>query len=76
MGLSLRHIHCYEKNEKEFFQLVGFRDYLNEHEEAAKQYEDLKKKLASDFPEDRVAYTKGKEAVIKGIYHILDSQGG
>ncbi|MFR1866503.1 GrpB family protein [Eisenbergiella massiliensis] len=40
MGLSLRHIHCYEKNEKEFFQLVGFRDYLNEHAEAAKQYED------------------------------------
>ena len=76
MGLALRHIHCYEKNEKEFFQLVGFRDYLNEHAEAAKQYEDLKKKLASDFPEDRVAYTKGKEAFIKGIYHILDSQGG
>lgn len=56
--------------------MVGFRDYLNEHAEAAKQYEDLKKKLASDFPEDRVAYTKGKEAFIKGIYHILDSQGG
>lgn len=74
-GLSLRHIHCYGKNEKEFFQLVGFRDYLNEHAEAAKQYEDLKKTLASDFPEDRVAYTKGKEEFIKGIYHILDFQG-
>ena len=71
MGLSLRHIHCYEKNEKEFFQLVGFRDYLNEHAEAAKQYEDLKKKLASDFPEDRVAYTKGKEALKSTCHAIL-----
>src|SRR5574344_1777324 len=29
--VSLRHIHCYGADEQEFYQLVGFRDYLNSH---------------------------------------------
>lgn len=70
--ISLRHIHCYDANDNEFFQLVGFRDYLNSHPDVAKQYSELKKKLASLYPEDRVAYTKGKEDFIQDIYALLD----
>lgn len=70
--ISLRHIHCYDASDKEFFQLTGFRDYLNSHPEAAKEYAELKKVLASKCPEDRVAYTNGKEAFIHGIYALLN----
>ncbi len=66
--ISLRHIHCYDRTDNEFFQLVGFRDYLNTHDEAAQRYAKLKEILAFQYPEDRVAYTKGKETFIKSIY--------
>ena len=70
--ISLRHIHCYDAQDKGFFQLVGFRDYLNSHPDEAKKYSELKKVLASQYPEDRVAYTKGKETFIQNIYALLD----
>lgn len=70
--ISLRHIHSYDVNDHEFFQLIGFRDYLNSHPDVAKQYSELKKKLASLYSEDRIAYTKGKEDFIQNIYALLD----
>ncbi len=70
--VSLRHIHCYEALDKEFFQLVGFRDYLNTHSDIAMKYSELKKSLALQYPEDRIAYTKGKEDFIYNIYELLD----
>lgn len=70
--ISLRHIHCYDVSDKEFIQLVGFRDYLNSHSDAAKKYSELKEKLARLYPEDRIAYTKGKESFIESIYAILN----
>lgn len=70
--ISLRHIHCYDRDEKEFELLVGFRDYLNAHIDAALQYEKIKKELLKKYPDDRVSYTRGKEAFIKSIYSILE----
>jgi GrpB-like predicted nucleotidyltransferase (UPF0157 family) len=69
--ISLRHIHCYDQTEKEFDLLVGFRDYLNAHHVMAVQYEHLKKELADKFPDDRIAYTKGKAEFIQSIYKLL-----
>lgn len=69
--ISLRHIHCYDKEEKEFELLVGFRDYLNAHLDAALQYENLKKELLKKYPDDRSSYTEGKETFIKAIYRKL-----
>jgi GrpB-like predicted nucleotidyltransferase (UPF0157 family) len=43
------------------------RDYLSAHPEIARQYGDLKKALASQYPEDIDAYTEGKTAVILKI---------
>lgn len=72
--VSLRHVHCYDAQDKEFFQLVEFRNYLNSHSDAAKKYSELKQALASQYPEDRVAYTKGKENFVQSIYALLDLQ--
>lgn len=71
--LSLRHIHCYSKDEPEFMQLTGFRDFLNAHPETAEQYQNLKIRLAELYPNDRVAYTKGKEEFILNIYSKFDA---
>ena len=60
--ISLKHIHCYGKDEEEYFKLVGFRDYLNKNKNYAKEYASLKEKLAKQYPDNRVLYTAGKEA--------------
>lgn len=69
--ISLRHIHCYDKTESEFDLLVGFRDYLNMHTEDALRYQNVKKRLAEQYPDNRNAYTQGKEAFIQDIYSRL-----
>lgn len=69
--ISLRHIHCFDKDEKEFYLQVGFRDYLNTHIDVAIQYENLKKELAAKYPNDRIAYTLGKEQFIQLVYKML-----
>lgn len=43
------------------------RDYLNAHEERAKEYSALKERLAQKYPEDRIAYTNGKSDLIEEI---------
>lgn len=70
--LSLHHIHVYGPAEKGFDQLVGFRDYLNSHPDAAKEYEEIKFRLAEVHAENRSAYTKGKSAFILSIYDKLE----
>jgi GrpB-like predicted nucleotidyltransferase (UPF0157 family) len=43
---------------------LAVRDYLRTHPDIARQYGDLKKSLASRYPEDIGAYTEGKTAMI------------
>jgi GrpB-like predicted nucleotidyltransferase (UPF0157 family) len=42
-----------------------FRDYLRAHPERAKQYVNLKDKLAKQFPDDRESYTLRKQDFIE-----------
>lgn len=58
-GNRTHHIHMVEKD-FENWECLLFRDYLIEHQEIAREYETLKLKLASDYPNDREAYTNGK----------------
>ncbi len=43
------------------------RDYLNANEDKANEYSDLKIKLANEYPNDRISYTKGKSKLIEEI---------
>ena len=72
--ISLRHIHCYEPNNLDFYYVILFRNYLNSHEEYAKEYSDLKRKLAKKYPDDRIAYTDEKEGFIRMIYQKVDAE--
>ena len=62
-GVRTHHIHMVEGHFPHWDSLL-FRDYLIEHPQIAAEYEGLKRRLASEFTHDRVAYTKGKREFI------------
>ena len=62
-GNRTHHIHMVE-HEFEHWDRLLFRDYLIEHADVAKEYGDLKMRLAADHADDRAAYTKAKTEFI------------
>ena len=68
-GVRTHHIHMIEKDFEQWERLL-FRDYLNEHPKVAKEYEALKLRLASVYPNDRVAYTDGKTDYVVRVTQI------
>jgi len=63
-GTRTHHIHMVEAGFIGQWDRLLFRDYLIEHPRVAREYEDLKFRLAAAYPNDRVAYTKGKTEFI------------
>lgn len=51
-----------------------FRDYLEAHPDAGKQYSQLKQALASRFPNDHTAYTNGKEEFVRSILKLATTR--
>jgi GrpB-like predicted nucleotidyltransferase (UPF0157 family)/ketosteroid isomerase-like protein len=62
-GLRTHHIHMVQRDFSHWDRLL-FRDYLIKNPSAAHEYQTLKMRLAADYPNDRVAYTKGKTEFI------------
>ncbi|MCM3636268.1 GrpB family protein [Sporosarcina luteola] len=54
------HIHIYEDGSQEIFRHLAFRDFLRAHPEKAKEYGNLKEKLAQQFLYDIESYINGK----------------
>lgn len=48
--------------------MTHFSDFLNEHEEYANEYSNLKRYLSEKYPDDRFAYTDEKEGFVRMIY--------
>lgn len=65
-GNRTHHLHFVERDSK-LWERPFFRDYLIEFPELAGEYSRLKYELASKFPSDRVAYSKGKAAFIDEV---------
>ncbi len=65
-GKRTHHIHMVEQDSILWDRLY-FRDYLQEFPAEAKRYDALKKKLAKQYPTDRIAYTKAKTSYIETI---------
>ncbi len=63
-GKRTHHIHMVESHFEHWDRLL-FRDYLIQHSDAAEEYQRLKIRLAAMYPNDRVAYTKGKTDFIQ-----------
>lgn len=65
-GARSHHIHVVEP-QFEHWQRLYFRDYLIEKPAVARQYAELKLRLAREYPHDRLAYTAGKTAFIEAV---------
>ena len=61
------HIHVMVNTSYEWQKHILFRDYLIRHPSEAKEYSELKKKLADKYEFDREKYTDGKEDFILKI---------
>ena len=59
------HLHIVEFATWEHQRHLIFRDYLRQHADVAKLYEELKTELAETCAGDRAAYTSGKSAFIR-----------
>ncbi|MDQ0896179.1 MULTISPECIES: GrpB family protein [unclassified Paenibacillus] len=64
------HIHMGSKDLDFLWDRVYFRDYLRENPTVAKQYEELKHKLAETYKYDREAYTDNKTEFIRQITRL------
>ena len=63
-GERRTHIHvCRAGSWREQFALL-FRDYMRTHDEDARQYAELKYRLAEQYGEDRRSYTEAKSAFL------------
>lgn len=71
-NILTHHIHVVIWGQEAWNNYINMRDYLNAHEEEAKEYSDLKERLAREYPEDRIAYTNGKRALIERILRTAD----
>jgi GrpB-like predicted nucleotidyltransferase (UPF0157 family) len=59
------HVHVFEKDSTQAKRHLAFRDYLREHDKIAKEYGELKEKLAEKYPNDIESYMDGKNDFIK-----------
>ncbi|PIC80609.1 hypothetical protein CSV75_02115 [Sporosarcina sp. P18a] len=61
-------IHVFqEDNQYDISRHLAVRNYLRVHPEESKLYGDLKKKLASIFPDDLKSYIEGKNLFVKEL---------
>lgn len=66
-GIVKAFIHVYQTGDMNGVTSIMFRDYMNNHQEARKKYEELKIELYNKYKDDRIKYTYGKDKFIKEI---------
>lgn len=66
------HLHLAPHESARFRDEIAFRDHLRSHPEAAAEYADLKRKLATRFENDREAYTNAKANFIGSVLSRSD----
>lgn len=60
-------LHIVQQGGREHRRALAFRDYLRAHPAAAREYGDLKRRLAATHGSDRDAYTQAKTAFVRSI---------
>lgn len=67
------HVAVYESDF--WSDVLLFRDHLRQNTERAQDYAELKTRLAQQFPNDRGAYTKGKELFVLLTLYVAELAG-
>jgi len=73
-GARRYHIHLMRLGNKDWKDLLSFRDYLRNHPEEAEKYADLKKKAAAEVNEDGVKYREVKDPMFKQILKKIEGK--
>lgn len=68
------HVHIFEPTSKHWQGKILFRDYLIAHLEVAKEYEQLKFKLAQQYTYDREQYTDAKGEFVNKILKLAQAK--
>jgi len=61
------HVHVVDHGDLCWTRYLAFRDRLRRDEGARTRYEEAKRQLARQFPQDRCNYTAGKASFIAGL---------
>lgn len=69
--LRTHHLHVFQLGNREIKKHLSFRAYLIANPDIAKQYSDLKRKLAKSYPHDINKYMDGKDGFIRKIIFNL-----
>jgi GrpB-like predicted nucleotidyltransferase (UPF0157 family) len=64
------HVHIFEHNSDHWCNKLIFRDYLRSHADVAKEYEQLKAKLAQEHLYDREKYTDEKLDFVNRVLRL------
>jgi len=81
-GIRTHQIHTFETGSPEVRRHLAFRDYMIAHSGDAREYSELKRKLAQEYPHSMDGYMDGKDAFIKEIdrraarSHLSASESG
>ena len=73
-GRTVAHVHMFPARHPDVRKHLVFRDYLRAHPDAAQDYEQLKRRLASKYRDDRRTYTDAKAEFINMIIDTAMSQ--
>ena len=66
-GRTVVHVHMFPAGHPEVRRHLVFRDHLRVNPDVAREYERLKRELASRYRDDRRTYTDSKAAFITGV---------
>ncbi len=64
-GGRTHHLHMVEFAREFWMRHILFRDFLRAHPDRAREYAELKRRLAAEFTSDREAYTDGKADFVR-----------
>ena len=67
--IKTHHIHIVKADSSNWYNYLNFRDYLNARPSKAKEYDELKRKLAFKYSDNRKAYTLGKNETISRLLY-------
>lgn len=63
--IRLVHVHIVELEDPQWQEYLIFRDALRTNQGLRGDYADLKRRLAEQYPDDRTAYTAGKQRFVR-----------
>lgn len=67
------HLHLVVEGSRHWRRQLAFRDYLRAHPDTAKEYHELKGRLADDYADDRRGYTEAKTDFITNVLKKMEA---